>query len=60
MQIVDFLLNLGQGYQWVIFRYGLDEQLSFGLISSMTFLWAIVAVLVFLGGTREHILALLG
>ncbi len=34
--------------------------IGFSFDLSMTFLRAVVAVLVFLGGAREHILALLG
>ncbi len=38
----------------------MKRTIEFWFDHSTTFLWAIVAVLVILGGAREHIVALLG
>ncbi len=42
------------------FQVLIRRTIEFWFDLSMTFLWAVVATLVFLGGTREHTLTLWG
>lgn len=53
MQILIFLLDLGQGCPQVI-SVDINNEFRFDLFT--TFLWAVVSVLVHLGGAIDHIL----